>query len=370
MSKVILIGDLKVNNFKKKIDEEVTKFCNSSDGLVIANLEGPIIEKSKPYPGKKKPLKSSPHVLDALSDLNVGLVTLANNHIADYEEEGILETIEYLEKSGIKWTGVSTKSGIRNQVVSLPKINHKFIALAHREGPVCEFNSVEGWGPTAINNFELNKYISESINNKENLIVSYHGGEEFYTVPWPRRACWTKSLIEKGVKMTIGHHSHSIQPITNHKNGYSFHGLGNFYFHNKDKENYNGTQFGRVIRITLDESTSVQKIESAIIKSNWDKRKVVLKKPFSEFEKMDMNFEEEWISQCKKRVWLGYLPTQKKSKTGECWKKYLRGWVFVYKQLRNKLNSQRDIDIILCALPGLGKLRVKEMKRNCSEFSF
>lgn len=368
MSDIILIGDLRVDNHTLKIDDKIIDICRSAD-LVIANLEGPIVEKSKPYPQKQNPLKSSLHILDILSDLNVSIVTLANNHIADYGEEGIIETIDFLNKSGIRWTGANTQIGSSSQVLSIPELNCRLIALAHREGPVCELNSKKGFGPTAINNYELEKLISRYKAKGERIILSYHGGEEFYTVPWPRRAEWTKSLLEKGVDLTIGHHSHSIQPISSYKSGYSIHGLGNFYFDNIDQRNYEGTNFGRIVKVKWEDKKKVETICSAVVKSDWNKKEINLSEPFSTSSKAISSLDKEWIKQCRRRVWVGNLPTQRKT-NGEWWKKYIRGWVFVLKQFKKKFKSQRDIDIILSALPGLGDFAIRKMKKNPQKFTF
>lgn len=104
--KLLFTGDI---NFRGKgiitIDEskeilkEVQPYIESVD-FVVPNLECPLADKEKYEPIKK----AGPHHIYAsenvnfLRALNAYAVTIANNHIGDYGEGAIKETLETMKK--------------------------------------------------------------------------------------------------------------------------------------------------------------------------------------------------------------------------------------------------------------------------------
>ena len=73
---------------------------------VFANLESSLYcDQEYPAPrvkGKKICTKSDPKYI---KKFDIDVVSLANNHIWDYGDEGFYKTIEYLNKWGWKYTG-------------------------------------------------------------------------------------------------------------------------------------------------------------------------------------------------------------------------------------------------------------------------
>ena len=95
----------------------------------VLNLEGTIdcsefskIEKRGPN------LSSDKAILDVFKELNVVAVTLANNHIMDYGEEGLKHTISLLEENNIKYTGAQKNLDLAIKPIVL-NCNNKDIAI-------------------------------------------------------------------------------------------------------------------------------------------------------------------------------------------------------------------------------------------------
>ena len=59
------------------------------------------------YPGKRFILNTPPEALAALEAMEVDTIVLANNHINDYKEAGLVETISNLEARGFAFTGAA-----------------------------------------------------------------------------------------------------------------------------------------------------------------------------------------------------------------------------------------------------------------------
>ena len=84
--------------------EQVRDHLSSAD-LAFANLESPIGVTGRPLPGKQIWFRAAPEAVELLKAAGLDGVTVANNHIMDYDEENFLETLDLLAEAGIPWTG-------------------------------------------------------------------------------------------------------------------------------------------------------------------------------------------------------------------------------------------------------------------------
>ena len=79
------------------------------DGLSIAdvamvNLENPVTTRGTRVP-KPFNFRMHPRFVRALTEAGIDIVTLANNHVFDYGNEGLFDTISYLDSAGVKHVG-------------------------------------------------------------------------------------------------------------------------------------------------------------------------------------------------------------------------------------------------------------------------
>lgn len=105
--RVVLCGDLLFSsrNLKNRLDKRVVDLLVDADA-VFANAEFSTPKRNTP-PGLCMHLTSvRQDILDELTDLNIKLVSFANNHTIDYGPQGCLETIEAAEARGIIPCGV------------------------------------------------------------------------------------------------------------------------------------------------------------------------------------------------------------------------------------------------------------------------
>ena len=72
----------------------------------MVNLENPLTRSTLRRPNKQFNFKADPEAVQVLTSGGIDLVNLANNHAMDYEAEGLIETLETLEKAGIHAIGV------------------------------------------------------------------------------------------------------------------------------------------------------------------------------------------------------------------------------------------------------------------------
>jgi poly-gamma-glutamate capsule biosynthesis protein CapA/YwtB (metallophosphatase superfamily) len=73
--------------------------------LAIGNLEFPLSHRGAPLRGKIYPHKGLPSSVDALVDAGFDAVNLANNHMLDYGEEALFDTLDLLDRASISRVG-------------------------------------------------------------------------------------------------------------------------------------------------------------------------------------------------------------------------------------------------------------------------
>ena len=75
--------------------------------LTIVNLECAITSTVGLSPGEPKAFYfgAPPQAVHTLKDAGVDMVNLANNHMLDFDVEGLRQTLHYLKKRGIEFTG-------------------------------------------------------------------------------------------------------------------------------------------------------------------------------------------------------------------------------------------------------------------------
>ena len=155
---------LKIRNYLKKAD------------LVFGNLEGPISDKGKNQ-GSEYSFRFRPEVVGALRDAGFKVLSLANNHIWDWGEEAILDTISNLDGAGIGAVGVGRNYEEANQPYFLDVKNLRVAFLAYTN---LYPRSLEAKvGSPGVSDFDLEK-IRERIEGAKSqadlVIVSIHWG--------------------------------------------------------------------------------------------------------------------------------------------------------------------------------------------------
>ncbi len=82
--------------------------------IVVANLEGPITDNFSRSEGSVIGSRENyfftfdPSVAKSLKDAGVGMVNLGNNHILNFNEEGVVQTKKYLEAAEVGYFGAPT----------------------------------------------------------------------------------------------------------------------------------------------------------------------------------------------------------------------------------------------------------------------
>lgn len=162
----------------------------------------------------------------------IDIVSIDNNHINDYGQQGKEDTKLALEAAGVEW-GNSTKTVYR-------EVNGFRIAFI--------FGTMYGPGAESTMLSNLNAAQSES----DYQVVYFHGGTESIHEPegWKVASC--HNLVDNGADLILGDHPHVLQPMEEYNGVYIVYSLGNLCFGgNKHPENRT-IIFNQTLNITKD----------------------------------------------------------------------------------------------------------------------
>jgi poly-gamma-glutamate synthesis protein (capsule biosynthesis protein) len=183
--------------------------------------------------------RMNPRNIPVLTSAGVDCCTLANNHVLDWGQEGLLETLKTLDKAGIKRTGAGYdgEEAAEPAVIEVP--NGRVLVFAYG---AASSGIPASWGATNIRpglNFldDLSLQTAEKIasqvaaHKQENdvVVASIHWGPNWgYDVPGKQRA-FARELVEHGgVDVIFGHSSHHPKGIEIHEGKLILHGCGDF----------------------------------------------------------------------------------------------------------------------------------------------
>jgi len=203
-----------------------------NNDFVFANLESPIIEGRKINAGEMF-FRTDEKLIPVLKEMNFSIVSLANNHMLDMGQKGLLNTFKVLTENNIQYIGAGENYEKAHGPKILEKNGIKFAFLAYNDDDVilATNEATNDRVGTAFMDLEgLKKDVASAKLLADFVIVSMHSGNEYQIEPNQRQINFSHTAIDSGADLVIGHHPHIIQKYEQYKNGYIFYSLGNCIF--------------------------------------------------------------------------------------------------------------------------------------------
>jgi len=206
--------------------KKVAEYLRDAD-VVFSNLESPIVENC-PRTDSGMIFCTSPELAEGLRFANIGVVTIANNHIGNYGQKGISDTERFLTEAGIDYTGTGDLV-----VKEVKGIKFGFLGF--------DFVNAEPTDPDL-------KLIRQSDSLVDILIVGVHWGEEYKRIADSGQRIAAKKLVDAGADVIAGHHPHWVQNDEDINGVPVFYSLGNFIFDQMWSEE---TKKGLLVKLTF-----------------------------------------------------------------------------------------------------------------------
>ena len=210
----------------------------------IINLEAPVTQASADCAIDK----TGPHlkvsqkvVVPILQKLSIDLVTLANNHIKDYGNEGLKDTFKNCKNESFDFVGAGMNLKEAQEPFAIEVNQQKIAILNFAENEWASAGSDQP-GANPLDIIDNVKQIQVAKKSNDIVMVIIHGGHEYYNLPSPRMVKQYRFYAENGASVIIGHHPHCISGYEVYQNVPIFYSLGNFLFtiKSKHKEWYTG----------------------------------------------------------------------------------------------------------------------------------
>ena len=196
---------------------EVVAAAREAD-LVLLNLECCISTRGERWADPWKPFffRAPRAAVEALGELGVGCVTLANNHALDFGPVALADTLDYLRAAGIATVGagadadearraaVLEANGLRLGVIGVT--DHPPDFAAGRDTPGVAFARLDQGVPN---------WLSEAISrlDVDAVLVTPHWGPNMVERPLPEIQAAARRLLEAGATVIAGHSAHVFHGV-------------------------------------------------------------------------------------------------------------------------------------------------------------
>ena len=220
------------------LSTEVVDRMKSSD-IMIANNEFAVTNGDNKI-NKLYNFKAKPERLDIYKEMGVDLVSLANNHVYDYGEDGLLDTIKYLNEHDIPNIGAGKNIDEATKPYYFIAGGYKFSFISASRA---EKNVVT---PSAENNKPgifwcynpelLIETIKKEKEVSDFVILLIHWGREDSHELEEVQMETGKLYIDAGADIVIGSHAHMLQGFEFYNNKLIAYNLGDFIFNRETKD--------------------------------------------------------------------------------------------------------------------------------------
>jgi len=196
----------------------------------LINFETTLTKSDKAVP-KVFNFKSDPDNVQALVEASIDVVSLANNHAGDFGDEGLLETLEILDRAGIKYVGAEKNIDKARKPVILEKYGIKIgiIGLTDNEPDWLAHSNKPGTNYFKVGDLKTVKKSIELVRDKVDVVVaSLHWGPNKRIRPTQEFIDFAHAMIDAGVDVIHGHSAHITQGIEVYRGKLIMYDTGDF----------------------------------------------------------------------------------------------------------------------------------------------
>ncbi|WP_348708542.1 CapA family protein [uncultured Pseudoalteromonas sp.] len=217
------------------ITNQVAALFRAADFSSV-NLESPVTTMpTNVHPTKEFSFFSLPESLQSLTEIGIDYVGLGNNHIYDYLQNGLEDTLLEVSSAGFLNSGAGLNDSEAFKTVShnLEDVNLTLFAATTITGKEHQYTYVADankGGAADLTNSEEVRAVLEQLDPNDFVIAQMHGGDEYSYTPSPYIGSRFKVLSSQNTDLLIGHHPHIAQGFAVYNKIPAILGLGNFVF--------------------------------------------------------------------------------------------------------------------------------------------
>ena len=219
------------NNYKNMFSG-VSDLWKDSD-YVAGNLECVLLDNASDYEKNDKEIhiNAETKTANVLKENGFTLVSLANNHLADFKAKGVVNTLDTLDKVGLKHVGAGRNlteaaeydmqeiNGVKIATIAVSDIIPKDFAARDSKAGILTTKTLKYY-----------QAVKDASEKADLVIANIHWGVEYGMTETEAQQQLARNLINWGVDVVIGSHPHVLQPVEKYGDGIIFYSMGNFVF--------------------------------------------------------------------------------------------------------------------------------------------
>lgn len=222
------------------IAPEVIERMDLAD-IMMVNNEFTYSNRGTPLSGKTFTFRAKPEMAGNLSKISTDIVSVANNHVYDYGETALSDTLDILKQYGIPYVGAGRNleeakeivyfraDGMKIAYVSATQVERSYVFT--REATDTKAGVLRTYDPAAF--LEVIRKAKET---SDFVVVYVHWGTEGVNQFESDQRSLGHQYIDAGADLVIGDHPHCLQGIEYYKGVPIFYSLGNFWFNSKTRD--------------------------------------------------------------------------------------------------------------------------------------
>ncbi|MBW2261510.1 MAG: CapA family protein [Deltaproteobacteria bacterium] len=236
---VIAVGDVMLGKIAQSTIREngldypfgaVREVLDAHD-IAFANLEAPITSRGKEKVKKQYRLRVNPQQARALTRSSIDVVSLANNHMMDFGETGLSDTLKHLDTWNIRHVGAGSDLERSHAPARLEAAGTEVIFLAYCAWYPAPIHARENRPGVSPLDRELILEDVRTHKRDDNLVfVSMHWGVQHTDRATSGQVNLAHDIIDAGADAILGHHPHRPQEVEVYRGRLIVYSLGNFLF--------------------------------------------------------------------------------------------------------------------------------------------
>lgn len=208
--------------------ERVAGLLQDAD-LTIANLEFAFTERGVAS-DKLYTFRVLPRFVSGISEAGIDVVSLGNNHAADFGPEGIEDTLATLDGAGILHAGAGPDEPSARRPAFVERDGLRIAFLSYTDVLENTFAGSASAGVALATVETIDEDVRAARGQADVVVVSLHSGVEYTDAPQPEQQLLARAAIDAGALLVLGHHPHALQGWEEYGQGLIAYSLGNFVF--------------------------------------------------------------------------------------------------------------------------------------------
>lgn len=220
-----------------KVFTDIKQYISEAD-IAIGNLETTFAGEEIGYSGY--PTFNTPAALaQNLSDLGIDVLSTANNHSLDKRYNGLVSTLDELDKVGISHTGTYRSQEEQNNILikNVNGINIAFLSFTYGTNGIPVPAGKEYCVNLIDETLILDQLTRAKSLNPDLICVNMHWGDEYKLTANATQKKLADLLFKNGADIILGSHPHVLESMEKRtvtledgttKDGFLIYSLGNF----------------------------------------------------------------------------------------------------------------------------------------------